>query len=62
VQVLHRDQAVRGHAAHPANVFWAWILGIAAVSVIATAIAYVQRPDALRRAAIQGPEFVETSR
>jgi amino acid transporter len=46
----------------PANVFWAWILGIVAVSAIGTAIAYVQRPDALRRAATQGPEFVEDSR
>lgn len=46
----------------PANVFWAWILGIVAVSAIATAIAYVQRPDALRRAGTEGPEFVEDSR
>jgi amino acid transporter len=46
----------------PANVFWAWILGIVVVSAIATVIAYVQRPDALRRAATAGPEFVEDSR
>lgn len=46
----------------PANVFWAWIPGIVAVSAIATAIAYVQRPDALHRAATAGPEFVEDSR
>lgn len=42
----------------PANVFWAWILGIVAVSAIATAIVYVRRPDALNRAATAGPELV----
>jgi amino acid transporter len=42
----------------PANVFWAWILGIAAVSAIATAIVHVRRPDALNRAATAGPELV----
>ena len=42
----------------PANVFWAWILGIVAVSAIATAIVYVRRPDALHRAATAGPELV----
>lgn len=42
----------------PANVFWAWILGIVVVSAIATAIVYVRRPDALNRAATAGPELV----
>jgi glycerol uptake facilitator-like aquaporin len=42
----------------PANVFWAWILGIVVVSAIATAIVYVRRPDALDRAATAGPELV----
>jgi amino acid transporter len=50
----------------PANVFWAWILGIVVVSAIAIAIAiaiatatvYVRRPDALNRAATAGPELV----
>jgi amino acid transporter len=42
----------------PANVFWAWILGIVLVSAIATAIVYVRRPDALERAGTIGPEYV----
>ena len=42
----------------PANVFWAWILGIVLVSAIATAIVYVRRPDALERAGKVGPEYV----
>ena len=42
----------------PANVFWAWILGIVALSAIATAIVYVRRPDALSRAGTTGPELV----
>jgi len=42
----------------PANVFWAWILGIVVVSAIATAIVYVRRPDALSRAGTAGPELV----
>jgi amino acid transporter len=42
----------------PANVFWAWILGIVVISAIATAIVYVRRPDALSRTATAGPEFV----
>jgi amino acid transporter len=42
----------------PANVFWAWILGIVLVSAAATAIVYIRRPAALARAATAGPEFV----
>jgi amino acid transporter len=42
----------------PANVFWLWILAIVAIGVVATAIASVVRPDALKRAATEGPEFV----
>jgi amino acid transporter len=42
----------------PANVFWAWILGIVLVSAAATAIVYVRRPDALQRAGTAGPEYV----
>ena len=43
----------------PANVFWAWILAIVAISVIATAVVYVRRPDAISRAGTIGPEFVQ---
>jgi amino acid transporter len=42
----------------PANVYWAWILGIVLVAVIATAIAYVRRRSALDRAATAGPELL----
>jgi amino acid transporter len=42
----------------PANVFWAWILGIVAVAAVATFIVYVRRPGALDRAGTAGPELV----
>ena len=42
----------------PANVFWAWILGIVAVAAVATAFVYVRRPGALDRAGTAGPELV----
>jgi amino acid transporter len=42
----------------PANVYWAWILAIVLIAVIATAIAYVRRRAALDRAATEGPELV----
>jgi amino acid transporter len=42
----------------PANVFWAWILGIAVISAAATAVVYARRRDALDRTATAGPEFV----
>jgi amino acid transporter len=42
----------------PANIFWAWILGIVLVSAVATAVVYVRRPDALQRAGTAGPEYV----
>jgi amino acid transporter len=42
----------------PANVYWAWILAIVAIAVVATAIAYVRRRPALDRAATEGPELV----
>jgi amino acid transporter len=42
----------------PANVFWAWILAIVLVAVVATAIVYVRRPAALQRAATAGPEYI----
>jgi amino acid transporter len=46
----------------PANVFWAWILGIVGVSVVATAIVYLRRPAALQRAATAGPEYITQGR
>jgi len=39
-------------------VYWAWILAIAAIAVIATAIVYVRRRSALDRAATEGPELI----
>ena len=42
----------------PANVFWAWILAIVAVSAVATAVVYARRPAALQRAATAGPEYI----
>jgi amino acid transporter len=42
----------------PANLFWAWILAIVAVSVAATAVVWVRRPAALAQAGRIGPEFV----
>ena len=42
----------------PANVYWAWILGIVLIAVIATAIVYVRRRSALDRAATEGPELI----
>jgi hypothetical protein len=39
-------------------VFWAWILGIAGVSAVATAIIYFRRPAALQKAATAGPEYI----
>ena len=46
----------------PANVFWAWILGIVVVAAAAAAMVWVRRPDAIGRAAWIGPEFVEEAR
>ena len=42
----------------PANVYWAWILAIVLIAVIATATVYVRRRSALDRAATEGPELV----
>ena len=42
----------------PANVFWAWILGIVLVAAVATVIVYLRRPGALRRAVASGPEYI----
>jgi len=42
----------------PANVYWAWILAIVLIAVVATAIVYVRRRSALDRAATEGPELV----
>jgi amino acid transporter len=42
----------------PANVYWAWILAIVLIAVIATVIVYVRRRSALDRAATEGPELV----
>jgi hypothetical protein len=43
----------------PANVYWAWILGIVLLSAIATAFVDLRRPADLRLAGTVGPEFVE---
>lgn len=43
----------------PANVFWAWILGIVVLAMAATAYAYLRNAAGLRRAVIAGPEFVK---
>lgn len=43
----------------PANVFWAWILGIVALAIAATVIARLRDPAGLRRAVVAGPEFVQ---
>lgn len=42
----------------PANVYWAWILGIVVLSAIATAVVYLRRPADLKQAGTVGPEFV----
>jgi amino acid transporter len=42
----------------PANVFWAWILGIVLVAAVATVIVYVRRPGALQKAVASGPEYI----
>jgi amino acid transporter len=42
----------------PANWYWAWILGIAVIAVVATVIVRIRKPDALERAGTVGPEFV----
>jgi amino acid transporter len=42
----------------PANVFWVWILAIVVISAVATGIVYAGRPEALKRASTEGPEFV----
>jgi amino acid transporter len=42
----------------PANVFWAWILGIVLVAAVATAIVYLRRPGALQQAVTAGPEYI----
>jgi hypothetical protein len=42
----------------PANVFWAWILGIVLVAAVATAIVYMRRPGALQKAVTSGPEYI----
>jgi amino acid transporter len=42
----------------PANVFWAWILAIVVLAAVGTAMVYTRRPDALKRASTEGPEFI----
>jgi amino acid transporter len=42
----------------PANWYWAWILGIAVIAVVATVVVRIRKPDALERAGTVGPEFV----
>ena len=42
----------------PANWYWAWILAIKVIAVVATAGAYLRKPEALERAGTVGPEFV----
>jgi amino acid transporter len=42
----------------PANWYWAWILGIVVIAVVATAFVYVRKRDALDRAGTVGPEYV----
>ena len=42
----------------PANVFWAWILGIVLVAAVATVIVYLRRPGALQKAVTSGPEYI----
>lgn len=44
----------------PANVFWAWTLGIIVLAIAATAFAYLRDPAALRHAVNAGPEFVQS--
>jgi amino acid transporter len=46
----------------PANVFWVWILAIVVVSVAATVVVYLRRPDAAKLAGSMGPEFVQEVR
>jgi len=43
----------------PANWYWAWILAIVLIAVIATAGVYLRKPEALERAGTVGPEFVQ---
>ena len=42
----------------PANVFWAWILGIVLVAAVATVIVYLRRPGALQKTVTSGPEYI----
>lgn len=42
----------------PANLYWAWILGIVVLSALATVLVYLRRPENLRLAGTIGPEFV----
>ena len=42
----------------PANVYWAWILGIVILSALAAAFVYLRRPADPRLAGTIGPEFV----
>ena len=42
----------------PANWYWAWILAIVLIAVVATAGVYLRKPEALERAGTVGPEFV----
>lgn len=46
----------------PANVYWAWILGIVMLSAVATAVVYLRRPADLKLAGTVGPEFVPEAR
>ena len=43
----------------PANLYWAWILGIVVISALATAFVYLRRPANLRLAGTVGPEYVD---
>lgn len=38
--------------------YWAWILAIVVIAVVATAGVYLRKPEALERAGTVGPEFV----
>lgn len=46
----------------PANMCWAWILGIVVLSAVATAVVYLRRPADLKQAGTVGPEFVPEAR
>jgi hypothetical protein len=46
----------------PANSYWKWILAIVVIAAAGTAIVYARRPEAIRRAGLIGPEFVQYDR